>query len=147
MNGIVTPKGMQARNLRHACLTGSVLLGGLAMAIFPRPAFALIGLAGECGPLSTQQWLYVAAITLLAAIIFFFLFVRLMERVFIKNDRDAILGRHLGISLSLALTIGTLCLAGYLIKKCWWVEFTWVAGFAAAIWVLHMVYVLIAVRR
>jgi hypothetical protein len=100
----------------------------------------------ECLPPSTQEWVLIAAGTVVIFFICFFLLVRVVQRYFIRRDWSATLGRHWGISLILLLSsLGMLPLA-YLVTGCvhprFWV---WVL-FPLALWVLHGLYILVVVR-
>lgn len=101
---------------------------------------------GGCCPPTAAQKLFIGVGDLALLGITFFLFVGLMERRFINTDRSPLLGRHLGMSLSLFLTaIGVGALA-YLVTGCWPPEFTLWVIFAGVVWALHGIYTLIVVR-
>ncbi|RMH18001.1 MAG: hypothetical protein D6696_14180 [Acidobacteria bacterium] len=101
---------------------------------------------GECCPPSTQDWVMILAGSLAIFLIFLFLIVRLVERSFINKVRNALLGRHLGFSLSL-LAFG-LGLAGltYLITGCLNRQPLIWLGVVGGIWIVHGIYTLIVVR-
>jgi hypothetical protein len=103
--------------------------------------------AGHCCPPSTSTKLLMGAGSIAAFLVLFFLMVRLMERVFIKSERSPLLGRHLGISLSLFLGGAAVCGIFYGATGCWAPVYSWWAGFLGVVWVLHLAYTLIAVRK
>ncbi|MDP2310801.1 MAG: hypothetical protein Q8P18_32585 [Pseudomonadota bacterium] len=75
-----------------------------------------------------------------------FLFVRLMERRFINQDKNPLFGRHLGISLALLITaLGMFGLyygvTGCLSGSMWW----WV-GLASIVFFVHAAYTVVVVR-
>jgi hypothetical protein len=102
---------------------------------------------GYCCPPSTSKKLLIGAGSLTSFLVLFFLMVRLMERVFIKSERSPLLGRHLGISLSLFLGGAAVCGIFYGATGCWAPVYSWWAGFLGVVWVLHLAYTVIAVRK
>ncbi len=101
---------------------------------------------GDCPPPSTQEQIMIGVGTLALVVVCYFLLVRLMERRFILQDRSALMGRHLGFSLTIFMTsLGFVALV-YLITGCVHSKFFLWLGFAAALWVVHGIYTLIMVR-
>ena len=80
-------------------------------------------------------------------LVLFFLMVRLMERVFIRQEKSPLLGRHLGISV--ALFFGGAGMMGifFLVTGCFWPSYFYFLAFIGALWLVHLVYTLLAVRR
>jgi hypothetical protein len=104
------------------------------------------GEEGVCPPPSTQEKIMIGVGALALAVVCFFLLVRLMERYYIQRDRSATMGRHLGFSLTIFLSaLGLLALV-YLITGCLHPEFLLWLVFCGALWFIHLVYTLIAVR-
>ena len=105
------------------------------------------GCAAGCCPPSTGKTVLLGAASVVLFLVLFFLLVRLVERAFIRSERSPLLGRHLGISMS--LLTGSLGGIGifYFGTGCWIAAFTYWAGFAVAVWLLHLVYTLVAIRR
>lgn len=102
---------------------------------------------GMCCPPSTSRKLIMGVASIAAFLILFFLMVRLMERVFIKQERSPLLGRHAGISLALFLGGGAICGILFAGTGCWALAYSYWAGFLGVVWLLHLVYTLIAVRK
>ena len=108
---------------------------------------AAIGCAsGQCCPPSTAAKVGIAVGDLAIFLVCFFLFVRLIELRFIQQDRNPLLGRHFGISLSLFLS--SLGVAGlYLGVTGCYDPAVWLwAGFVFAIFVVHALYTVVVVR-
>ena len=103
--------------------------------------------AGKCCPPSTSKKLIMGVASIAAFLILFFLMVRLMERVFIKQERSPLLGRHLGISLALFLGGGAVCGILFAGTGCWALAYSYWAGFLGVVWVLQLAYTLIAIRK
>ena len=103
--------------------------------------------AGTCCPPSTSKKLIMAASSVFAFLVLFFLMVRLVERVFIRQERSPLLGRHLGISL--ALLVGTAIAGGilYAVTGCWLPAYWYVLGAVGAAWLVHFLYTMFAVRK
>jgi len=104
-------------------------------------------LAEECHPPSTQEWVMIGVGTLAIFVVCFFLLVRVVQRAFIHRDKNATLGRHFGISLTILVgSLGMVALT-YLITGCLHRQFVLWLCFPLALWVIHGLYVLIAVRN
>lgn len=104
-------------------------------------------LLGVCAPPSTQEQVMIGVGTLLILVVCFVLLVRLVERRFITQDRSPQLGRHMGFSLTIFMTsLGFVTLV-YLVTGCVHSKFFWWLGFAAALWLIHLVYTLVVVRN
>lgn len=100
-----------------------------------------------CCPPSTQQKVMVGVGTLFLGVVFGFLFVGLTTRRFLAQDRDPLLGRHAGYSLTLLLTSGALAGLTKLVTGCFHGEtIVWLI-FVACVWALHGLYTLIVVRN
>ena len=69
----------------------------------PSPAFTVGCTVNECCPPSTAGKVGVVAGDLAIFLVCCFLFMRLMELRFIQENRNPLLGRHLGISLALGI--------------------------------------------
>ncbi len=112
----------------------------------PSPAFTVGCTVNECCPPSTAGKVGIAAGDLAIFLVCCFLFMRLMELRFIQENRNPLLGRHLGVSL--ALGIAGVGMAGlYLgVTGCYDAGVWLWAGFVFAIFLLHAVYTLIVVR-
>ena len=102
---------------------------------------------GQCCPPNTTKKIIMGVGSAAAFLILFFLMVRLMERVFIKQERSPLLGRHLGISLALFLGAGAVSGIFFGVTGCWAPAYTYWAVFLGVVWVLHLLYTLIAVRK
>jgi len=103
--------------------------------------------ADECHPPTTQEKVIIAVGTLAIAIFCFFLLVRLVQRHYIRRDRNATLGRHLGISLAfLVSSLGMVGLA-YLVTGCLHRQFLFWLCFPLALWLIHLIYTLAVGRN
>ena len=100
-----------------------------------------------CCPPSTSKKLLMGAGSVAAFLVLFFMLVRLVERVFIRQERSPLLGRHLGISCALffgaAITAGIL----YGVTGCWLATYTYLLAVIGGVWVLHFIYTMLAVRK
>ncbi|MDP9119997.1 MAG: hypothetical protein M3O15_01295 [Acidobacteriota bacterium] len=101
---------------------------------------------GECHPPSTQEWVLIGAGSLVIFVFCFFLLVRLVQRSFIRRDRNATLGRHFGISLTFLVSSLGMTVLAYLITGCLHHQLVVWLFFPLALWVLHGLYTLIVVR-
>jgi hypothetical protein len=101
----------------------------------------------ECHPPSTQEWVFIALGTLVVFVVCFLLLVRLIQRHYIRQDRNATLGRHLGISLT--FLVSSLGMAGvaYLVTGCLHRQFLVWLCFPLALWLIHLIYTLAVVRN
>lgn len=101
---------------------------------------------GECCPPTMAKKITIGVATLVILVGTFFFFTMLMQRRFIRQRRNATLGKHLGISLSLFITSLGLGALVYLITSCWPPEFWVWIGFVGGVWLLHLIYTMAAVR-
>ncbi len=101
---------------------------------------------GDCCPPTLMQKIAIGSITVVLAAVCFFLIVRIFERHSIKKGTNALVGRHMGISLSILLT--ALGLAGliFAITGCFPMQMLIILGVVGAIWLIHLLYALVAVR-
>lgn len=99
-----------------------------------------------CLPPNTQEKVLIIVGCFAIAIACFFLVVRLAERSFINRDRSALLGRHWGISWTILIVTGGLAALNYLITGCLHKEMYIWLGFCGAVWLIHLIYLLIVVR-
>ena len=102
---------------------------------------------GQCCPPTTSRKLLMGVGSVAAFLVLFFLLVRLMERAFIRSERSPLLGRHVGISLALLLGGGAVCGICVVVTGCWLPAYTWVAGFLGLVWLAHLAFTMIVVRR
>jgi thiol:disulfide interchange protein len=101
---------------------------------------------GACEPPTAQEWVLIGTGTLVIFAVCFLLLVRVVQRSFINHDRNATTGRHAGISLTLLVgSFGMLALA-YLITGCVHSQFLFWLCFPLALWAIHGLYTLIALR-
>jgi hypothetical protein len=101
----------------------------------------------ECHAPTTQEKVIIGVGTLAFALFCFFLLVRLVQRHYIRRDRNATLGRHLGISLAfLVSSLGMVGLA-YLVTGCLHRQFLFWLCFALALWLIHLIYTLVVGRN
>jgi|GEM_PF-3018859 len=101
----------------------------------------------ECHPPSTQEWVLIGVGTLAIFVVCFFLLVRLVQRAFIRRDKNATLGRHFGISITFLVgSLGMTALT-YLITGCLHRQFVLWLCFPLALWAIHGLYILIVVRN
>lgn len=84
---------------------------------------------------------------LLSYLIMILLWVRLVERAFINQNKSPLLGRHTGLSLGLFLGGAGMLGIFYLINDCWHPEYYYWLGFSGVVWFLHGIYTLVALRR
>lgn len=139
--------------MRGKAFAGSRMMVAAAAGMACAPAFAQSGgeyadicEPGECCPPSTGQRVMIGAADAVLFVVLVLLFMRLMERRFIQLDKDARLGRHLGISLALLVASGgmlalQIAVTGCIVTGMW----LWV-GFVFALFVLHGLYTLVVVR-
>ncbi|MDP2344710.1 MAG: hypothetical protein Q8O67_27420 [Deltaproteobacteria bacterium] len=102
---------------------------------------------GQCCPPTTTKKIIMGFASLISFLILFFLMVRLMERVFIKQEKSPLMGRHLGISLALFLGGGAVCGIFFAVTECWYPTYTYWAAFLGIVWLLHLIYTMIAIRK
>jgi hypothetical protein len=101
----------------------------------------------ECHPPSTQEWVFIALGTLGIFILSFLGLVRLVQRYYIRRDRNATYGRHVGISLTFFVSaIGMVPLA-YLVTHCLHRQFMVWAIFPLVLWLIHLIYTLAVLRH
>lgn len=101
---------------------------------------------GECCPPTFQQKLFIGAGTLVLAVVCFFLLVRIFERHAIKKGTNALVGRHMGISLSILLTTAGLAGLIFAITGCFPTQMLLWLAVVGALWLIHLLYALLAVR-
>ncbi len=101
---------------------------------------------GDCCPPTTIQKVAIAVATLVLAAVCFFLIVRIFERHAIKKGNNALVGRHMGISLSILLTIAGLAGLIFAITGCFPFQMLLALAVVGAIWLIHLLYALVAVR-
>lgn len=102
---------------------------------------------GQCCPPNMTKKIIMGVASVASFLILFFLMVRLMERVFIRQEKSPLLGRHLGMSLALFLGGGAVCGIFFAVTECWYPAYSYWAGFLGLVWVLHLLYTLVAVRK
>lgn len=107
----------------------------------------LAELAGDCPPPSTQQQILIGVGTLVFGVVAFLLAVQLIQRRYIQLDRNATLGRHLGYSLTVVLTSAFGFLLAYFLTECWHPKYWYWLAFVVVLWLLHLLYTLLVVRR
>jgi hypothetical protein len=105
------------------------------------------GCVGKCCPPSTSDKVIMGVSTAVLFLVLFFLMVRLMERVFIRREASPLLGRHLGISAALFLGGAGMMGIFFLVTGCFWIQYYYFLAFVGAVWLLHLIYTLLAVRR
>lgn len=101
----------------------------------------------ECHPPSTQEWLFITLGTLVVFAISFLLLVRLIQRHYIRQDRNATLGRHLGISLTFLVSSLGMTGVAYLVTGCLHRQFLVWLCFPLALWLIHLIYTLAVMRN
>jgi hypothetical protein len=102
---------------------------------------------GECCSPTTTKKIIMGLASVISFLVLFFLMVRLMERVFIKQEKSPLMGRHLGISLALFLGGGAVCGIFFAVTECWHPAYTYWAGFLGIVWFLHFLYTMVAIRK
>jgi hypothetical protein len=105
------------------------------------------GCKGKCCPPSTSDKVIMGVSSAVLFLVLFFLMVRLMERVFIRREASPLLGRHLGISVALFLGGAGMMGIFFLVTGCMFLQYYYFLGFVGAVWLLHLIYTLLAVRR
>ena len=100
----------------------------------------------DCCTSSLFQKAAIGSVTLVLAVVCFFLIVRIFERHSIKKGTNALVGRHMGISLSILLTLAGLAGLIFAITGCFPVQMLIILGVVGAIWLIHLLYALVAVR-
>jgi hypothetical protein len=101
---------------------------------------------GDCCPPTLAQKVFIGVGTLVLAAVCFFLLVRILERHAIKRGTSALVGRHMGISLSLLLTAAGLAGLIFAITGCFPFQLILIVGVVGAIWLIHLLYALVAIR-
>jgi hypothetical protein len=100
-----------------------------------------------CHPPSTQEWVFIALGTLGIFILSFLGLVRPVQRYYIRRDRNATYGRHVGISWTFFVSaIGMVPLA-YLVTHCLHRQFLVWTIFPLALWLIHLIYTLAVLRH
>lgn len=105
------------------------------------------GCIGKCCPPSTGDKVIMGVASVAVFLILFFLMVRLMERVFIKQEKSPLAGRHLGVSFALFLGGAAMMGIFFLVTGCFWPSYFYFLGVVGAIWLLHLIYTLLVIRR
>ena len=102
--------------------------------------------ASTCPP-STMTKILVGVIGLALLVVCYFLIVHIVERRYIQQDRSATLGRHVGFSVSILITVGGTLGAYWGLTKCPW-DYLWpwllVGG---GVWVVHLLYLIVVARN
>ncbi len=106
----------------------------------------LVACVDGCCPPTLIQKVAIGSLTLVLAAVCFFLIVRIFERHSIKKGTNALVGRHMGISLSILLTLGGLAGLIFAITGCFPFQMLIILGVVGAIWLIHLLYALVAVR-
>jgi hypothetical protein len=101
---------------------------------------------GDCCPPTLFQKFAIGSLTLVLAAVCFFLIVRIFERHSIKKGTNALVGRHMGISLSILLTLAGLAGLIFAITGCFPFQMIIILAVVGAIWLIHLLYALVAVR-
>lgn len=102
---------------------------------------------GQCCPPNMTKKIIMGVGSIASFLILFFLMVRLVERAFIRQEKSPLLGRHLGISLALFLGGAAVCGVFFGVTGCWASSYTYWAAFLGIVWLLHLIYTLVAVRK
>jgi hypothetical protein len=100
-----------------------------------------------CHPPSTQEWVFIALGTLVVFVVCFLLLVRLVQRYFIRQDKNATFGRHVGISLTFWVSSIGMAGVAYLVTGCLHRQFLVWLCFPLALWLIHLIYTLAVVRN
>jgi len=140
------------RMLRATVLSGAVLaLLGRATTVLAQDVVTLddaemLLCENGCCPPTMFQKIAIGSATLALAAVCLFLIVRIFERHAIKKGTNALVGRHMGISLSILLT--AVGLAGLIkaITGCFPTQMLLILAVVGAIWLIHLLYALVAVR-
>jgi hypothetical protein len=106
----------------------------------------LVACVDGCCPPTLIQKVTIGSLTLVLAAVCFFLIVRIFERHSIKKGTNALVGRHMGISLSILLTLAGLAGLIFAITGCFPMQMLIIMGVVGAIWLIHLLYALVAVR-
>ncbi len=138
------------RSLRAAAIPGALL------ALYTRAAMAqdvvtlddaeMVLCKDGCCPPTMFQKFAIGGITLVLAAVCFFLIVRIFERHSIKRGTNALVGRHMGISLSILLTLAGLAGLIFAFTSCFPFQMLIILGVVGAIWLIHLLYALVAIR-
>ena len=102
---------------------------------------------GQCCPPTTTKKIIMGLGSIVSFLVLFFLMVRLMERAFIRQEKSPLMGRHLGISLALFLGGGAVCGIFFAVTECWYPSYTYWAAFLGIVWLLHLIYTMVAIRK
>lgn len=98
----------------------------------------------ECCPPTTTQQITVGAGAVVITLVLAMTFRWLIEKSFINNSKPAALGRNAGVSLGLFLGAISLGLLSLTITGCFPITFILWGGFLAGVWVIHLIYTVIA---
>jgi hypothetical protein len=138
------------QKLRAAALTGAlstlVSHAALAQDVVTLDDADMVLCAGGCCPPTLFQKIAIGSVTLVLAVVCFFLIVRIFERHSIKKGTNALVGRHMGISLSILLTLAGLAGLIFAITGCFPFQMIIILAVVGAIWLIHLLYALVAVR-
>jgi hypothetical protein len=102
--------------------------------------------ASECHPPSTQEWVFIGLGTLVVFIVSFLLLVRLIQRYYIRRDKNATFGRHLGITVTFFVSSLGMSGVAYLVTGCLHRQFWVWLCFPLALGAIYLIYTL-AVHR
>jgi hypothetical protein len=101
---------------------------------------------GQCCPPTGATTAMIVAGDVALLLLSGFLFVRLMERRYIANDLNPLLGRHLGVSISLLFATFGMAVLQYGATGCFAMSsFLWI-GVAFAAFLVHAFYTAVVVR-
>ena len=101
---------------------------------------------GDCCPPNQARQLFIGVGSLALTVVLFLLLPRIIERNAINKGRSPLSARHTGISLALFLASVGMVGIVFAVTGCIAVQmFIWI-GVAFAIWLVHGIYALIAVR-
>lgn len=138
---------MQGRSLSFATRTVAVAASfALPAAALAQPAVQLTAGFGGCMAPNTTSKILIAVGDMGIFAVAAFLFVRLMERRYINQDKNPLLGRHLGMSMALFISVLGMFGLYYLVTGCITGSMWWWVGFAAFVFVVHAAYTLVVVR-
>lgn len=109
-------------------------------------AQTLMDNSSACIPPNTTDKVIIAVADIVIFAIASFLFVPLVERRFINQDRNPTFGRHLGISMSLLIAMLGMFGLYYGITGCVSASLWWWVGLMATVFVIHAIYTFVVVR-
>lgn len=103
--------------------------------------------AGGCCATTTRETVMIAGFGLFWAVLSFFLTRAAMVSALVRKEWRPSLAAHTAISTTLVLVSVGVSILAYTVHGCWLPGFNLLAAFLGAVWAMHLVFTLVAVRQ